>query len=152
MKSGLCCWILNQKSIKSLNPFDKKSKCQEAWDALYLHNRRQIRTSQEVDVSIVLDNNTRLAHALQSLQPSELSDIFMTSHVYINQSIEAIKERESTIEGKEWRPTFIYWHDGLGEKCCIKVQKSKLHKCPRCWNYHSMEQDQLCSRCVHVLQ
>ncbi|EIE90851.1 hypothetical protein RO3G_15562 [Rhizopus delemar RA 99-880] len=85
--------VLNEKWSMLLN---LKSEVNQIIESI--RQEKQIRTSQEVDVSIVLDNNTRLAHALQSLQPSELSDIFMTSHVYINQSIEAIKERESTIE------------------------------------------------------
>ncbi|KAF9179541.1 hypothetical protein BGZ51_006846 [Haplosporangium sp. Z 767] len=39
----------------------------------------------------------------------------------------------------------------LAGTCRLVVQKSSLHKCPRCWTFTSTEQDLLCDRCTSVL-
>ncbi|CEG66030.1 Putative Isoleucyl-tRNA synthetase [Rhizopus microsporus] len=105
-----------------------------------VRQEKHIRTSQEAEVILCLDSSTKLANIIQSLQPAELSSLFMTSHVYINTDPKGdnlLTERESTIQG---------------DKCKITLQRSQHHKCPRCWNYHSIEQDQLCTRCAHTLE
>ena len=33
----------------------------------------------------------------------------------------------------------------------IKVDVSKMHKCPRCWKHSSLEEDALCHRCEHEI-
>lgn len=33
----------------------------------------------------------------------------------------------------------------------IKVDVSKMHKCPRCWKHNSLEEDTLCHRCKHEI-
>ncbi|KAG1377113.1 hypothetical protein G6F61_007015 [Rhizopus arrhizus] len=111
--------VLNEKWSMLLN---LKSEVNQIIESI--RQEKQIRTSQEVDISIVLDNSTRLAHALQSLQPSELSDVFMTSHVYINQPIEAIKERESTIEANK-QSSDEEWHRLI---LPYKQEKQNLHQ------------------------
>lgn len=87
----------------------------------------------------------------------------MTSHVYINTDSKEnnlLTERESAIQGKKRKGHLFNMYDSLtciisfllGDKCKITLQRSQHHKCPRCWNYHSIEQDQLCTRCAHTLE
>ncbi|CAO3687579.1 unnamed protein product [Rhizopus stolonifer] len=129
-------WNNTQLNDKWSMLLDLKSEVNQVLESV--RQEKQIRTSQEAMVSIELEENTKLAQILQSLESHELSHLFMTSHVHINPPVQSsLLERESTIQG---------------DVCQIKVQKSEHHKCPRCWNYHSAEQDQLCTRCAHVLQ
>jgi len=37
------------------------------------------------------------------------------------------------------------------EQFVIKIKKSPLHKCPRCWRYLAIEENGLCDRCAEVV-
>ncbi|WP_457563965.1 isoleucine--tRNA ligase [Caminibacter pacificus] len=50
------------------------------------------------------------------------------------------------IEGE----TLDEFHVG-DEQFVVKVKKSPLHKCPRCWRYLSKEENELCERCQKAL-
>ncbi len=39
------------------------------------------------------------------------------------------------------------FHAGEDERFVVKIKKSPLHKCPRCWRYLAEEEDGLCERC-----
>ncbi|KAI7906731.1 tRNA synthetases class I-domain-containing protein [Cokeromyces recurvatus] len=101
---------------------------------------KYIRSSQEADISLCLNKNTKLAKIVQSMKASELSSLFITSHVNILTDQELTQgefERNSSIQD---------------DNCKIILSKSKQYKCPRCWNYHSIEEDSLCLRCSNVLK
>lgn len=93
---------------------------------------------------------------------SELSSLFMISQVNIihdkNSYVQGESEKDAQVEGKiEWvyrwllnvQVTNVNLFAGVD--CKIVVSKSKHSKCPRCWNYHSLENDSLCARCSNVL-
>ncbi|KAK4514212.1 uncharacterized protein ATC70_001800 [Mucor velutinosus] len=101
---------------------------------------KRIRTSQEADISIYLDSNSKLGKLVDSVDASELSSLFMTSQVNI------VNGQSGSIQGESERDAVVE-----GDKCKIVLSKSKHSKCPRCWNYHSTQEDSLCSRCSNVL-
>ncbi|KAI9487472.1 MAG: tRNA synthetases class I-domain-containing protein [Benjaminiella poitrasii] len=105
----------------------------------FARQEKYIRSSQEADISLYLNRNTKLAKIVQSIEVPELSSLFMTSHVNIildeKDPIPSKFERHSTIQDNN---------------CRITLSKSKQHKCPRCWNYHATEENALCSRCSNV--
>jgi len=43
------------------------------------------------------------------------------------------------------------FHVGEDERFVVKIKKSPLHKCPRCWRYLSEEENELCDRCKEVI-
>ena len=51
------------------------------------------------------------------------------------------------IEGEELES----FHVGEDERFIVKIKKSPLHKCPRCWRYVSTEENALCERCQKVI-
>ena len=46
--------------------------------------------------------------------------------------------------------SFDEFHIGEDERFVIKIKKSPLHKCPRCWRYLA-EENELCERCKEVI-
>lgn len=124
----------------------------EKWSVLFnlkaeinqvLESARQekhIRSSQEADVSLYLNKDSKLSQLVQSVQNSELSSLFMISQVNI------IHDDGSYLQGESERDSQV-----RGDNVKIVVSKSKHSKCPRCWNYHSLEDDSLCARCANVL-
>ncbi|MEO1923245.1 MAG: class I tRNA ligase family protein, partial [Nautiliaceae bacterium] len=51
------------------------------------------------------------------------------------------------IEGEE----IDKFHVGEDERFVVKIKKSPLHKCPRCWRYLAPEEGALCERCQKVI-
>ena len=43
------------------------------------------------------------------------------------------------------------FHVGEDERFVVKIKKSPLHKCPRCWRYLSEAENELCNRCKEVI-
>ncbi len=43
------------------------------------------------------------------------------------------------------------FHVGEDERFVIKIKKSSLNKCPRCWRYLSENENELCNRCKEVI-
>jgi len=43
------------------------------------------------------------------------------------------------------------FHVGEDERFVVKIKKSPLHKCPRCWRYLAKEENGLCDRCKEVV-
>ncbi|KAI8970947.1 tRNA synthetases class I-domain-containing protein [Pilobolus umbonatus] len=100
--------------------------------------KKLIRSSQEADITVILDPNSSLTRSLESVKESELAALFMVSQVKVNPSsdLKGETERDSTVKDQNMKIVF---------------NRSKLNKCPRCWNYHSVEEDSLCGRCTNVL-
>ncbi|GAA5795050.1 hypothetical protein HPULCUR_000401 [Helicostylum pulchrum] len=100
---------------------------------------KHIRSSQEAEVSLYLNKESSMNKLVESMPDTELASLFMTGQVNIvhdNNYIQGDSEKDSEIQG---------------DKVKIVVSKSKLCKCPRCWNYHSASDDSLCGRCSTVL-
>jgi len=51
------------------------------------------------------------------------------------------------VDGKE----LDSFHVGEDERFIVKIKKSPLHKCPRCWRYLAKEENGLCDRCKEVV-
>ena len=43
------------------------------------------------------------------------------------------------------------FHVGEDERFVVKIKKSPLYKCPRCWRYLSEAENELCPRCKEVI-
>ncbi|ORE01399.1 isoleucyl-tRNA synthetase [Rhizopus microsporus var. microsporus] len=92
-------WYNNNINEKWSVLLDLKSEINQTLEKV--RQEKHIRTSQEAEVILYLDSSTKLANILQSLQPAELSSLFMTSHVYINTDPKGdnlLTERESAIQ------------------------------------------------------
>ncbi|CEP09256.1 hypothetical protein [Parasitella parasitica] len=101
---------------------------------------KHIRSSQEADISLFLSNDSRLGQLMKSMNSSELSSLFMTSQVNVE------NEKSGFIQGESERDSVVE-----GDNCKIVLHKSKHSKCPRCWNYRSTQDDRLCPRCSNVI-
>jgi len=47
--------------------------------------------------------------------------------------------------------TLAEFHIGEDERFVIKIKKSPLNKCPRCWRYLASDENELCDRCKEVI-
>ncbi|KAI7866332.1 isoleucyl-tRNA synthetase [Spinellus fusiger] len=105
----------------------------------YARQDKILKSSQEAQVCVVIDQHTTSGQAIHAVETSELASFFLTAQVHLNDKEvkETSLEREITLKD--------------GTVCKIHVERTKHHKCPRCWNYQASEADILCSRCTHVL-
>ncbi|KAH8548878.1 Isoleucyl-tRNA synthetase [Umbelopsis sp. PMI_123] len=125
----------------------------EEWDTLralkgevnrVLEDARQdknIRSSQEASVDIFLsDASAQISQVVQK-HASELASLFITASVNVHTSKESMPsggyERECTLLDKD--------------NVIISSRRSNLHKCPRCRNYFSTSEEDLCSRCATTI-
>ncbi|KAI8062597.1 isoleucine--tRNA ligase [Gongronella butleri] len=101
-----------------------------------------IRSSQEADIQIIVDSESRLGQSLQSLQDTDLASLFLTARVDI-----AAKQDVPPPQSESYQRTATLDLD----ECEIRASVSDAHKCPRCWNYHAPQADTLCTRCTNVM-
>ncbi|CAO3585901.1 unnamed protein product [Absidia cylindrospora] len=103
---------------------------------------KAVRSSQEAEISVSIDSKTPVGQIIHSMDDSELASLFLTSRVQV-------KDHDDTMQTES-----VGYHRQarLGSvDCSIKAKKSSYHKCPRCWNYHAVEIDCLCTRCENVV-
>ncbi|CAO3617646.1 unnamed protein product [Cunninghamella blakesleeana] len=103
---------------------------------------KEIRSSQEADVTIIIKKNTPTGQIIHSMDDSDLASLLLTSRVQI-------AEEENSSLDKEYKREMQLGSEKVN--CLIKTKKSSGYKCPRCWNFHSTEIDSLCHRCINVL-
>lgn len=123
-----------------------------------------IRSSQEADVDLIIDQKSPAGSLIHGMNPDELSSLFLTSRVHLHDVGADISGRfeQGTelgsgmiIDTKENKCRIHMFTNNLyieQTPCRIVARTSSKHKCPRCWNYHANQADTLCPRCTHVLQ
>lgn len=106
------------------------------------HGRKQektIKNSLENAIYLTTAEGSKIHSLLLQLAP-ELADVFRVSSVHLNEEPPA---------GTAYR------YDGEavvdGDTIAISVVSSVHAKCPRCWNYTAPSEEQLCTRCQHVI-
>ncbi|CAO3658029.1 unnamed protein product [Umbelopsis ramanniana] len=126
----------------------------EEWDILrslkaevnrVLETARQdknIRSSQEATVDIYLpDSSSAISQVIQK-HASELASLFIISGINVHTS------KDSMPSGGYERECAILDKDNI----VINSRRSDLHKCPRCRNYFSASEDNLCGRCATTIE
>ncbi|KAI9306408.1 tRNA synthetases class I-domain-containing protein [Cunninghamella echinulata] len=104
---------------------------------------KEIRSSQEADVNIIIKKDTPTGQIIHTMNDSELASLLLTSRVQI------IEEENLLSSDKEYKREMQLGTDKTN--CMIKAKKSAGYKCPRCWNFHSIEMDSLCNRCINIV-
>ncbi|EFC45761.1 predicted protein [Naegleria gruberi] len=107
------------------------------------------RTSNEVKVTIESVESEKLIQAIQPLlsqstkqnKNTQLEDIMMVS------SVEWLK-------GINPNPLYTLQYETSldSKKVSLSISKADLHKCPRCWRFASVVENEPCGRCAHVLE
>ncbi|KAJ2763721.1 isoleucine-tRNA ligase, partial [Coemansia nantahalensis] len=104
---------------------------------------KQIGSPLEAELDIYLPLGSRLGRLLHANE-RDLRQVCITSQVAVHDAAEpppaggfAEADRVSA----------------FGAETAVRVvcRRSPLHKCPRCWNFHSAEEDCLCPRCKSVI-
>lgn len=93
------------------------------------------------NVVLEVPANSKALRAFKSLE-SELANILVVSEVRIT--------TDFVLEETEWafqQPFAVY-----GDECKAWVLPPTKHKCPRCWRHVAEKQDELCGRCVRVVE
>lgn len=113
---------------------------------------RLFRVSNEAQVELFFTNPSKLTTILQSVE-KELDNILLVSKVilYPDQDLKISEEPPDVVVGEGTVQC------GIGDttshiKFSMKISRLKdRFKCPRCWKYYSLQEDQLCHRCQHIL-
>ncbi|RIA87776.1 Isoleucyl-tRNA synthetase [Glomus cerebriforme] len=123
---------------------------QQEWNVLkYLRNEvnqllevarkdKVIKSSLEANVKLYV-NPSELFNLLQK---HDLKHIFITSDATISSLSSQMTEDNSKYVNE------IKLSDGI---CKIVIERASLFKCPRCWNYNTQIEGELCKRCENVL-
>ncbi|KAJ2820881.1 isoleucine-tRNA ligase [Coemansia erecta] len=103
---------------------------------------RQIGSSLEAELDVYVPLESRLGQLLTKYA-GELRQVCITSKV----SVHEVGEAEA--EGFVCEDRVA----AFGAETPVRVvsRRSSLHKCPRCWNFHSTQADSLCGRCDDVV-
>ncbi|SCV02704.1 LAMI_0H02146g1_1 [Lachancea mirantina] len=96
------------------------------------HKLADVTKSVETKVNLILKDNEK-----PPFTEEEIGDILQVSGVHFGKIVE--KESGSSITLSN------------GQQIHLEVEKSDLHKCPRCWKHSSSERDTLCPRCSNAV-
>ncbi|KAJ2809113.1 isoleucine-tRNA ligase [Coemansia guatemalensis] len=105
---------------------------------------KKLGSSLEAELDIYLPLNSKLGQLLIKSE-DDLRQVCVTSRVNVHEvsamsrSSEMFTEEEECVEALE-SETVVR----------IVCRRSQLHKCPRCWNFHSTREGCLCLRCSNV--
>ncbi|KAJ2716427.1 isoleucine-tRNA ligase [Coemansia spiralis] len=102
---------------------------------------RQIGSSLEAELDIYLPLDSRLGQLLRANE-HDLRQVCITSRAAVHDAAEPLPD--GFAEGDRV-PAF-----GAETSVQVVCRRSPLHKCPRCWNFHSAEEGRLCQRCSRV--
>ncbi|KAG2177337.1 hypothetical protein INT43_007994 [Umbelopsis isabellina] len=103
---------------------------------------KTIRSSQEAVIDVYCANPSSETAAILQKYETELASLFLTSDAKIN-----LKEAATVSKGYQRECAVVN-----GDNIIVTAQPAVLHKCPRCWNYHSEKDNTLCGRCASVLK
>lgn len=103
---------------------------------------KTIRSSQEAVINVYCAKPTSETAAILQKYETELASLFLTSDAQIS-----VKEAATISKGYQRECTVVN-----GDNIVVTAKPAVLHKCPRCWNYHSEKDNTLCGRCASVLK
>ncbi|KAJ2483095.1 isoleucine-tRNA ligase [Coemansia sp. RSA 2131] len=103
---------------------------------------RHIGSSLEAELDVYVPLNTRLGQLLTKYK-SELCKVYITSKVNVHE-VGGAETDGFVCEDR------IAAYD-TETPVRVVSRRSSLHKCPRCWNFHSTEESSLCGRCDDVV-
>ncbi|KAJ1799096.1 isoleucine-tRNA ligase [Coemansia sp. RSA 2399] len=141
--------------------WDNKELAEE-WNALRLirslsnkaieatRQGKAIGSSLEAELDIYVSLETRIGQTLVKYK-DDLQQLCITSDARIH----SISEDSATPDAGSDADVFVSEEKvpsfGTETAVRVKCRRSSLHKCPRCWNFHSVEADSLCTRCDEAL-
>ncbi|CAG8470009.1 10667_t:CDS:10 [Diversispora eburnea] len=105
-----------------------------------------IKSSLEANVDLYLNSNL-----YNMLKTHDLKSIFITSNATLNEDISLLVENNSNEPKVHFIENINLTEGNIQGSGKIVVKKASFFKCPRCWNYSSIEGNCLCSRCKDVL-
>lgn len=84
---------------------------------------------------------------VSSMAADILQDLFVVS------SVELLEAQTSNEETRAWvKETTIECNQGEGNEVVVRISPSRKAKCPRCWLFTRVEEEQTCKRCGEVLR
>lgn len=106
-------------------------------------NKRVINSISEATIHLYVP--PEIGTVLQSDISMLLSDIFMVSEVHL--------ETKATQKKHFFENMDEFELDGVTAATVhIKVEKTGLHRCPRCWRHVSLVENSLCIRCHPIVK
>ncbi|KAJ2741213.1 isoleucine-tRNA ligase [Coemansia sp. BCRC 34301] len=103
-------------------------------------------SSLEAELDIYLPLDSRLGRLLKSHE-KDLSQVCITSRASVHDLGDSgLAVADGSFEQSDAVAAF-----GKETKATIVCRRSPLHKCPRCWNFHSVVDSSLCGRCDDVM-
>ncbi|KAJ2083602.1 isoleucine-tRNA ligase [Coemansia sp. RSA 988] len=104
---------------------------------------KKIGSSLEAELDIYLPLNSRLGQLLIKSE-DDLRQVCVTSKVNVREVSGTSRSSEMFTEEE--------CVQALGSEAVVRIvcRRSLLHKCPRCWNFHSTREGCLCQRCSNV--
>lgn len=152
-------WITNKKTNAILNgvvdletfknpsletAFGNVWKLREEITMLIERGRKEdktIKNSLETEVYISLNEGSELFSVLKSLE-SELNDYYLVSKLHLNKPV----PQAVNYNYQNQTPIVID-----GQSLTISIVNATDAKCPRCWRYASVSEEELCRRCDDVI-
>ncbi|CAG8683517.1 669_t:CDS:2, partial [Acaulospora morrowiae] len=105
-----------------------------------------IKSSLEASVDLYVN-----AALYELLQKHDLKSIFITSSTTLNKN-DSQSIDDSSGRKVQFSDNINITENNFNGSVKIVVREADLHKCPRCWNYSSIEKNNLCQRCDDVLK
>ncbi|KAJ2001105.1 isoleucine-tRNA ligase [Coemansia sp. RSA 2322] len=106
---------------------------------------KAIGSSLEAELDIYVPSESRLGRLLRS-HAEDLGQLCITSRASIHEPQTTTAASDGTFDHSDIVAAF-----GDETKVTVACRRSSLHKCPRCWNFHSAGVDKLCGRCDDVI-
>ncbi|KAJ2583116.1 isoleucine-tRNA ligase [Coemansia sp. RSA 1836] len=103
-------------------------------------------SSLEAELDIYVPAESRLGRMLKSHE-RDLSQVCITSRA----SVHDLGDSGVAATDGAFEQTDVVAAFGKETKTTIVCRRSPLHKCPRCWNFHSVADSTLCGRCDDVM-
>ncbi len=125
-------WINNALDEEFTKLLKTREIVAKAIEPLRSCEPKTVGSSLEVDITISSSDkkNTALLNKYSNL----LSDLYIVSHVYLN-------DTESEILSE-------YTQDDFS----VKVHRAKGQKCSRCWKYRELDSNNICADCIQAIK
>ncbi|KAI9508081.1 isoleucyl-tRNA synthetase [Russula earlei] len=107
--------------------------------------RRQLNSSTEAEVDIILPGIDNDLSRLISREESFLKTLFIVSDVFV------VDKGSLGTSSTPWLYEDSEQLSGSNEPIVVRARPATLAKCPRCWTYTRSPQAVLCKRCTDVL-
>ncbi|KAJ1863313.1 isoleucine-tRNA ligase, partial [Coemansia sp. RSA 486] len=105
---------------------------------------KAIGSSLDAELDIYLPPDSRLGKLLKAHE-DELRQVCITSRAEVHSSAGFSEAKDAFVQ----EDAISAFGADVGVRAVCR--RSSLHKCPRCWNFHSDHADALCRRCSDVV-